>query len=274
MCFIKGFLVLLMLFFVANCATFPQANEEEKKKMIQQTSCTFKRAVIGISAKNNEYNEMEIISVDSAQKERLKIGDVFLKIDDIPLKSRETMLNVMNKKTPGESVNLTIRRNGKIVEQKVQSQERFTYHDAKIIQETLVKGKPVRLAILINDINYQMPQPIRDQEGWKKSMKSQILSTHEGGFLSVSQGNDNFSIIDRERVENTMKEMEFQQTGLVSDNRIKLGNMLGATHLLLINLSRMLPSYPYSHYTDIETRRLIEIESGKTIASVICRMGK
>ena len=274
MCFIKGLLVFLMLFFIANCATFPQANEEEKKKMIQQPSCTYKRATIGFPTKLNEYNEREIISGGSAQQEQLKVGDVILKIDDIPLNSLETMPNIMNKKTPGESVNLTIRRNGKIVEQKVQTRENFVYHDAKIIGELVVKGKPVRLALLIDEINYGLPQPLREIESWKKSVKSQILSNHEGGLLRVSQGFNNFSIIDREKIENTIKEMEFQQTGLVSDNRIKLGNMLGATHLLLIDFSRMFPSPPFSHYSDIETRRLIEIESGKTIASVTCRSGR
>lgn len=275
MCFIKGFLVLLMLFFIANCSTFPQPNEEEQKKKIQQPSCTFRAAIIDIGTKQNEYNEWEIISVGSAHQEQLKVGDVILKIDNIPLKSFEIMLNMSKTKTPRESVNLTIRRNGKIVEQKVQLQEKFTYHDGNIIQETLVKGKPVRLAILIGDILYggNFP-PLRDYEGWKKSIKSQILSRTEGGLLRTFEGYNNFSIIDREKVENSIKEMEFQQTGLVSDNRIKIGNMIGATHLLLIDFTRAGASYPYSHFTDVETRRLIEIESGKTIASVTCRDGK
>jgi hypothetical protein len=275
MYFIKGLLVLLMLFFIANCATFPQANEEEKKKMIEQPSCTFKGATIWIGTKYNEYNEWEIISVGSAHQEQLKVGDVILKVDDIPLKSHKILLNIMDTKTPGESVNLTIRRNGKIVEQKVQSQEEFIYHDAKIIGETLRKGKPVRLAILIGDILYGgFAQPLRDYEGWKRSIKSQVLSRTEGGLLRALQRYDNFLVIDREKVENSIKEMEFQQTGLVSDNRIKIGNMFGATHLLLIDITRAPASYPYSDFMDVETRRLIEIESGKTIASVTCRGGK
>ena len=107
-------------------------------------------------------------------------------------------------------------------------------------------------------------------EQWKQSIKSQLISTTENMFIQSYAGEKNFSIIDRQKTESILKELEFQQTGIVSESGAKFGKMLGATHLLVIDFSRTAPSKPYIKFVDSVSRRLIEIESGKTIASVRC----
>ena len=73
------------------------------------------------------------------------------------------------------------------------------------------------------------------------------------------------TIIDRQKTDAIINELKFQESGLVDNkSREKLGSMLGATHLLImdISLSRSIDNKAEYLYV----MRLMEIASGKTLS--------
>jgi membrane-associated protease RseP (regulator of RpoE activity) len=236
--------------------------------------------VIGLFLKENKSKNLEISSLiknSPAEKAQLRSGDVITKINDTPIKSRYNFLRLLDEIPTGKSVNLTVRRRSNVIEKTVLVQEGFIYHDAKAIQSILASGRVVRLAIIIVDVNSKLttPHEKKQYENWRNKTKSDIFSTLADGFLNTYQGENNLLIIDRVKTEQITKDIGFQQTGLVSDNdKTKLGNILGATHLLLVDFSLQHPSYPFLKFMYVENRRLIEVKSGKTVAAVTCNDGQ
>lgn len=273
-------IIIIAVFFVSGCATFPHSTVEQANESSFQERCKSKRSVIGIFLKENKLNNLEISSViknSPAEKAQLRSGDVITKINGTPIKSRYDFLRLLDEIPPGKSVNLTSRRHSNVIEKTVLVQEGFIYHDAKAIQSILASGRAVRLAIIIIDVNSKLTTPHEKQqyENWRNNIKSEIFSTLADGFLNTYQGEKNLLIIDRVKTEQIMKEIVFQQTGLVSDNdKIKLGNTYGATHLLLVDFSLQHPSDAFFKFTYVENRRLIDVKSGKTVAAATCRGGQ
>jgi membrane-associated protease RseP (regulator of RpoE activity) len=225
-------------------------------------------------------NNLEISSIiknSPAEKAQLRDGDVITKINGTPIKSRYDFLKLLDDIPPGKSVNLIVRRRSNVVEKTVLVQEGSIYHDAKAIQSTLASGRVVRLAIIVVDVNSKLSTPHEKQQydKWRDKIKSEIFSTLTAEFLNTYQGEKKLLILDRVKAEQITKEIVFQQTGLVSDgDKIKLGKMQDATHLLLIDFSLQPPIYPYIKFMSVETRRLIEVKSEKTVASATCTGGQ
>lgn len=74
-------------------------------------------------------------------------------------------------------------------------------------------------------------------------------------------------MIERERVSIVLNELQIQHSGLIdSTSQQKLGYMLGASHLLVIDYSRSYVSN--TEALDVETHKLIEIKTGRILASV------
>ena len=164
-----------------------------------------------------------------------------------------------------------------MIEKTVLVQEGLIYHDAKAIQSILASGRAVRLAIIVVDVNSKLTTPPEKQqyEIWINKTKFEIFSALAAEFLNTYQGEKNLLIIDKVKTEQMMKEIVFQQTGMVSDNdKTKLSNMWGVTHLLLIDFSLQHPSDPFLKFMYVENRRLIEVKSGKTVAAATCRGGQ
>ena len=87
-------------------------------------------------------------------------------------------------------------------------------------------------------------------------------SSWESGFLNWFGQDPNFYIVDRQQVEKILKELEFGVSGIVSpEARNELGKVLGVTHLFVLSFSR------FNNY-DTQSRRLIEVETGRVISSV------
>jgi hypothetical protein len=98
-------------------------------------------------------------------------------------------------------------------------------------------------------------------------MKSTLMNNWENTYLQNLRYEKDFSLVDRNKTEQILKEFVSQKTGLVQEESpVKLGLMLGVTHLFIIDFSRFTLSPREA--IDVETHRLIEIESGKTIASL------
>jgi membrane-associated protease RseP (regulator of RpoE activity) len=273
-------IIILVIFFVSGCATFPHSAIEPAKESSFQEKCKSKRSAIGIFLKENKSKNLEISSLiknSPAEKAELRPGDVITKINGTPIKSRYDFLRLLDEIPPGKSVNLTVRRHSNVIEKTVLVQEGFIYHDAKAIQSILASGWAVRLAIIIVDVNSKLttPNEKKQYENWRNKTKSDIFSTLAVGFLNTYQGENNLLIIDRVKTEQIMKDIGFQETGLVSDNdKTKLGNILGATHLLLVDFSLQHPSHPFLKFMYVENRKLIEVKSGKTVAAATCNDGQ
>jgi membrane-associated protease RseP (regulator of RpoE activity) len=271
---------LIIIFFVSGCAAVPYSTVEQAQGPSFQEKCKSKRSVIGIFIKENKSKNLEISSVvknSPAEKAQLRPGDVITKMNGTPIKSRYDFLRLLDEIPAGKGVNLTVRRHSNVIEKTVLVQEGYIYHDAKAIQAILASGRAVRLAIIIVDVNSKLttPDEKKQYENWKNRTKSDIYLTLATGFLNTYQGENHLLIIDRVKTEQIMRETGFQQTGLVSDNdKIKLGNILGATHLLLVDFSLQHPSYPFSKFMYVENRNLIEVKSGKSVATATCNDGQ
>jgi membrane-associated protease RseP (regulator of RpoE activity) len=273
-------IIIIVIFFISGCAAVPRSTVEQAKEPSFQEKCKSKRSVVGIFLKRNKSNNLEISSLiknSPAEKAQLRSGDVITKINGTPIKSRYDFLKLLDEIPDGTSVNLTIRRHLDVIEKTVLVQEGFIYHDARAIQSILASGMTVRLAIIVVDVSNKLTTSNEEKqyENWRKRTKSDIFSKLATGLFNTYQGEKNLQIFDRVKTERIMKDMGFQQTGLVSDNdKIKLGNKLGATHLLLVDFSLQHPSYPFLEFMSVENRRLIEVKSGKAIAAVTCTDGQ
>lgn len=268
--------IIFSLSAILGCASAPLRSPEEMRGILEeQPQCMVKRPCIGIVVINNSSNECEITRVVRdfpADQAGIKIGDVITKFENVEIKSRYDYRRLLMQKSPGDNIQLTIRRNGQLFDKEFQTKTVAFYLDVMAISDILSREIPVTLAIVMGDINTVFAGSMApgSLEPWKQSIKSQMISRSENQFMQAFGYDKNFSIIDRGRTESILKEFEFQQSGMVSEFRAKLGKMLGATHLLIIDFSRTGPSKPSIRYADAVTRRLIEIESGKIIASVRC----
>lgn len=275
---LSQFAILLMLYPLTSCVhrpppienIFPRSlsREEVLKQWDENSACSSKRTSIGIGTVRNKQGEIEISYVLKdypADLAQIKVEDILLEIDDRVIKDRFEAYQIIRSKNPGDEVKLTIRRDGIIKKFALKTRSQYTFKDSLEITEILLNEKVVHLAILTGEISNSINMPPETLENWKGSMRSELLGLYESVYKSSYQKDNSFSIIDRNKIETVLKGTEFQRSGLVSENRIKLGNMLGATHLLIIDFSRT-----YRPLVDTTIRRLIEVESGKTLAVSTC----
>lgn len=277
---VKILMIILVIFCVSGCATFPISTIQPANESSYQETCKSRRSAIGIFLKENKSNNLEISSIiknSPAEKAQLRPGDVITMFNGTKIKSRYEFHRLLDVIPPGKSVNLTVRQGLKIIEKTVSVQEGFIYHDAKAIQSILASGKAIKLAIIVVDVNSTLTTPNEKQEyeKWRIKTRSEIFLTLAAEYLHVYQGETNFRIIDKIMTEDIMKNIAFKQTEPLSDNdKIKLGNVYGVTYLLLVDFSLQQPSHPFLKFTHVENHRLIEVKSGQTLAATSCRGGQ
>ena len=157
---------------------------------------------------------------------------------------------------------LTIKRKGEIITTQFQliSHQYLNVHYTLL--ELVYKDMPVRLAVIPGKFNFTY-SAFKDLF---ERMEPHIVGGLESSFIGQFRNQNNFSIIDRQKTDSVLNELKFQESGLV-DNRFRsqLGAMLGATHLMVKDVSMYIfadgkPQFSY-------TMRLIEIESGKNLAT-------
>lgn len=193
----------------------------------------------------------------------IRRGDIIIALDDyLFTKTYEIRKYIFLVKKPGESVLVTIKRNNKNVDFNVKLGGTYILEEHYFILKCLAKKEKVRLVVIPGEIaNVTLQDPLR-LEQWREGIKIQLLGEWENSFLKWFGVDENFSLVDRQRVEAILKEQKFSSSEMVSEeSRNKLGRILGVTHLLIINFSRF-------DNADIKTRRLIEIDTGRVISSV------
>jgi hypothetical protein len=129
------------------------------------------------------------------------------------------------------------------------------------------------LAVLPGEIQNMYNVEAELLEKWKKSVGTEIVGYAESTYVNFFRTQKNFTIIDRYQTDKILNEIQFQNSGLVSDEqRKKIGNLLGATHIVTVNFTRNIATG--SKRNDLMTRRLIEVESGKILATFAVNLGE
>lgn len=246
--------VLLAAFFLQGCVETP----------VKQ-GC-IRRPDLGVWTKILPSGQIEITKVvkDSvAEKAGVRKGDIIKAWDGQPLNAKKTIdyFDLIYKKEPKDYVSLTIQRNNEEVELKVKVGSIDVPKEIDVIMRILAEWKKVNLVVLIGGIRNVLIKDASTLAEWKGIVRNELLLYHEEGYLIWFGMWSNFTLVDRQRVEEILKELKFGLSGIVSTEvQNKLGEILGATHIVVVGYSR-------SPDKNMKTIRLIEIETGQVLAS-------
>ena len=97
-----------------------------------------------------------------------------------------------------------------------------------------------------------------------KNVTTEQLGFITGEFTSQMVETNAFVVLDRNRVEDILKEQGFQQTGVCSgtDCRVKMGQMLGVDYLISGALVRFGPSFGFRiEYLDVASGQIVKTVS-------------
>jgi hypothetical protein len=107
-----------------------------------------------------------------------------------------------------------------------------------------------------------------DIHQWKATMRNELLTFAESEVLRVASKYPNFKLVDRTTTQEVLSELKLS-TAVSNSDRIKLGNTLGVTHLIVCDLVRYPEETAFSRYkiADRITGRLIEVQSGRVLVT-------
>ena len=201
-----------------------------------------------------------------AWKVGLKIGDIVKAVDGVTVTSFSDFNSVLKKIPPGSIIPVRIKRKDRENIYKVRTVKSFT-PEVDFILGSLAKGERVSLAVIVGKVSNAIPLPRKvNLDEWKKGITSQLEFGVESTYVQCREVYDNFSLVDRNRIRKVLDELDFQTTDYVSDaTRIKIGELTGATDLLIVEFSR----FPWSHRgrLDIISKKLIDIRTGEVLTS-------
>jgi len=268
---VKIIKLLLALFASIPLIFFVAWGASQYETLIKENPSAFVETIYaGVYIITNANREMEIVFVRKdfpADKAGIRVGDIIVSADNVKVNDRFTLFKIFYEgKKPGNSIPVVLKRNGEPLNTAIQFSSVYLPKDEYILRQEVTKDKALNLAIIVTELSnvYLQGEPL---EQWKRGMKSFILGQLENRLREFLKYEKKASIISKENVESVLKKLAFQQTGMISeDSQIKIGNMLGATHLLIVTIARFEQSP--SKANDIEIRRLIDINSGKTMASI------
>ncbi len=222
-----------------------------------------RRPQLGYNVKPREDGQVEIVGVTkgrSADKAGIRVGDMLVAISGHPIKARIDLADSLANTRIGDFATLTVLRDGAKLDLPVEVGFVDTAEPLLAIRRILYEEKKVGLAVIGGEIiNVKLTEPVA-LEQWAKGVKSNLIAKWENRFLKYFVNEKGFSIVDRHAVEQVMKELNFGQSGMVTEQfRAKLGKTPGATRLMTVEFSRFGDS-------DTEKQRRIEIETGKALA--------
>ena len=265
-------IALLLSILLQSCVHFSENAKYLKhfEKLAKENPGSYiAHGYIGINVKLNYKGEIEITHVGNdspAKQEGIKPGDIIIEIDGIPIKSKYQAFKIYDSKYPGDSATVVLKRQNELLTKHLLNLPDF-YTPAvfNVLYEKVYKDIPVRLAII--PIPILLPSSL---EGGREYLKNEmeLKRYFEGIMLNFLRGHENLAIIDRQYIEKILDEIKFQQSGLVRDeSRIKIGQMLGATHLMLVNRSIELRGGNEALY--VIWIELVDIESNKKLATTV-----
>ena len=269
--------VLFSICLIMGCVSTPAKIENSKasllyQKLIQDNPQSFiEKAYVGAWVTKNSKNEFEIAFIAKNSPAALvdvRVGDIIESIDNLTFRDRAELLRFYDRKEPGDEVNAVIKRNGILINKKVRFGLHHFTNDLYALMKLVATEEPVRLAVVVGDISNVYLQDKTMLDLWTRGMKPILVSNWENTNLQFFKHEPLFSVIDRHKTETLLNELMFQQSGVLkSETQTKLGEILGATHLLVIDFSRFYISSVA--VTDVETHKLIEVKSGKVLANAL-----
>ena len=262
----------MAIFFFCSCSSINPMIQEQKymNKMASIYPYSFiKKGFSGIEIVTNKKNEIEIYEVypgTPAYDAKLEPGDILLEANDVAIKNKGQIFDILDSLYPNETVTFKVRRKGQDIKGSIKLSTYNYPNDFYVLMEMIYKDKVVRLAVLPGEIQNMYSAETALLEKWKKSVGTEIVGSAESVYVNFFRNQKYFVIIDRHQTDKILNEIQFQNSGLVSDEqRKKIGNLLGATHIVTVNLTRNIATGPKCN--DLMTRRLVEVESGKILAT-------
>lgn len=141
----------------------------------------------------------------------------------------------------------------------------YEYH--KAIQRMLNNNQKVHLAVIIDKVFTTFTGDW--VPNWRETLQHTLIIDLQTSILRYSGFMDypQFSLIDRAGIDGILKELNFQQTGYLSRNdQLKIGEILGVTHILFETYSRY-PASSSFEYLDQADFRLVEVKSSRVLAT-------
>jgi hypothetical protein len=265
-------IITIFIIFLSSCAT----EYEKSQKRLQNTNSWVSLTEIaypGFWFKANKANKLEIIFLDKqsdAALEGFKEGDIISGFDDVVILNKHQYFEIINNKKPNEIIKLTVTRNGEFITKQIRLKSLLLPNTLYVIMKAAYNSEQVVLAPIVGEFNVAGVGNQEERDRFKKPMMRQLLSDVEGIWIKLLGNENNFRMVDRNDIDSIMSELKFQQSGLISrETQLKLGNMIGATHLLIIDYSFMQLNRNEFSYTI--TQKLVEIETGKVLATTFVK---
>ncbi len=200
-----------------------------------------------------------VIGEDNLVRE-LRKGDAVTAVDGTPVTSGKQYAQLVQGYNPDQTVIFTFRRLNREFSLAIRLNTLYAPLFYSLVADRLNAGNKTSIAV-IPSANTAAQNSNLNVSGLIENDKSLISSSYEKMLLDEFRPFAGFSVIDRDMLENIMKEVTFQKSGFVDDQTIvKIGKMTGATHLMFVTLSRYDDSTAY-------VERLVEVESTKVLYS-------
>lgn len=223
-------------------------------------------------ARNQSANDKPMMPC-GALKAGIRKGDVIEAINGEPVRNNSEIVAVIQRYRPGDMVQVTVKRNGRKINFDVQLGSMYMtsaqYEIRPMVaamNDVLSEKKPVRLSVYMGQISNTMADNKLQLEEWKKGIEPQVLSDAEKTIIQTFGYCHNFSLVDRYTLQEIADEHKLTMSGMISrETRTKLGEILGLTHVVVIDYFR--GPYGRKSIHDAETVRLIEIDTGRVLQS-------
>lgn len=239
-------------------------------KKMSRGSSLIEKCSPGFWFKVNKANKLEIIFLDEdseARRKGFKDGDIITIIDGVEIKNKYQFFEIIDGKRPNTIMTLTVTRNGESLTKQILLRSVLLPTTLYALMEPIYKNESVILAPVMDEFNISGAGNKEEFNSFKNTMLPQLFGIVEGTYLHFFGNEKNFRIVDRNDVEHIISELKLQQSGLTSkETQLKIGNMLGATHLLIGNYS-FFPNK--DNVTYMVAQRLVDVATGKVLAATV-----
>ncbi len=259
----KMFLTLGCLFFLVHCAGHRLAERHAWNSWKDNSIPVYRTGLI-VKEEDDGLRVVDFENEFPGKTAGMQIGDVIVSVDGKKLSKKElaTLMNLNR----GEEVLFTVWRHGLTLDYRVTPQLYFILPPSmyKIYELLDVDEQRVRLAVVVTEVKDNTG---RRSYPWEESMRLRVQGALENRLLNNLGTFDSFSLADKSRLNKILDDYRLDMTGLTSDDaRARIGNMTGATHLLVATVVRYQGTEQNGSCEDNETTKLLEIKSGRTLA--------
>ena len=203
-----------------------------------------------------------------ADNASLRPGDVILEINNVKVPNTLYIQEMLLEASMDEIWQIKYQRSGRIRKAKIKLLHRHLFPEDIYVRKMLLNGENVVLVIVPLGINIVSNKPKELIQEYKLLTKNKMLGKIESSYTSLTNFFPNLSIVDRANIEELINEINFANSGFISqDVRTKMMNLLGATHIYGITYSK--DDLSSTKTEEIWTRKLIEINSGKIVVASI-----